>query len=58
MFKVIDARYLRDYVLRLKFNDGIEGEVDLKNELHGEILLPLKDKTTSRNLFSILIGLR
>jgi hypothetical protein len=41
---VKDAKYLRDYVIWIKFNDGIEGEIDLKNELTGEVFGPLKDK--------------
>jgi hypothetical protein len=40
---VIDARYLHDYVIWIKFNDGTEGEVDLKDELYGEVFMPLKD---------------
>ncbi len=44
---VKEARYLHDYVIWIKFNDGIEGEVDLEYELTGEIFGPLKDK----NLF-------
>jgi len=30
MIKVIAAEYLRDYVLWLKFSDGVEGELDLR----------------------------
>jgi len=37
------AKYLHDYVIWLQFNDGTEGEIDLKNELEGEIFRPLKD---------------
>ena len=37
------AKYLHDYVIWVKFSDGIEGEIDLKNELTGEIFGPLKD---------------
>jgi hypothetical protein len=44
MVKIIAAEYLRDYVLWLKFSDGVEGELDLKDELHGEIFEALKDK--------------
>ncbi|HEY6233298.1 MAG TPA: DUF2442 domain-containing protein [Pyrinomonadaceae bacterium] len=44
MIKIVGAEYLRDYVLWLKFSDGVEGELDLKDELHGEIFEPLKDK--------------
>jgi hypothetical protein len=40
---VKEAKYLYDYILWLKFNDGAEGEVDLKDELHGEIFEPLRN---------------
>jgi hypothetical protein len=39
---VKEAKYLRDYVIWIKFNDSIEGEVDLEKELTGEIFGPLK----------------
>ena len=41
---VKEARYLHDYVIWLRFNDGLEGEIDLANELEGEVFGPLKDK--------------
>jgi hypothetical protein len=41
---VVEARYEHDYVVRLKFNDGAEGFVDLADELYGEMFAPLKDK--------------
>jgi hypothetical protein len=40
---VLEAAYQRDYIIRLKFNDGAEGFVDLAAELHGEMFLPLRD---------------
>ncbi len=40
---VKEARYLHDYVIWLRFNDGAEGEVNLKDELYGEVFEPLKD---------------
>jgi len=40
---VVEARYERDYIIHLKFNDGAEGFVDLSRELHGEMFAPLKD---------------
>jgi len=42
--KVREAKYRGDYCIWLKFADGVEGEVDLSNELWGEIFEPLKDK--------------
>lgn len=40
---VKEAKYLHDYVVWLRFNDGAEGMVDLKEELYGEVFEPLKD---------------
>ena len=42
-YDVIEARYVRDYVLWLKFRDGTSGEIDLESELWGEVFEPLKD---------------
>ena len=39
---VREARHLQDYVIWLRFNDGAEGEVDLRDELDGEVFEPLK----------------
>jgi len=40
--RVIDGRYLNNYTVWLRFNDGVEGEVDLGPELHGPIFEPLR----------------
>lgn len=40
---VKDAKYLHNYVIWLRFNDGAEGEIDLKEELEGEMFEPLRD---------------
>ena len=40
---VKEAKYLHDYLIWVRFNDGIEGEIDLSNELDGEVFEPLKD---------------
>ena len=42
-YDVIEARYVRDYVIWLKFRDGTSGEIDLESELWGEVFEPLKD---------------
>lgn len=53
---VKQAKYLHDYVIWLRFNDGAEGEVDLADELEGEVFGPLKDisKFKSFKIDSIL----
>jgi hypothetical protein len=45
---VTEVKYERDYVLRLKFNDGAEGFVDLADELYGDVFAPLKDPKVFR----------
>ncbi len=40
---VTDVTYLKDYKLRLAFNNGVIKDVDLSTELYGEIFEPLKD---------------
>lgn len=43
MVHVVEARYAGDHRVWLKFNDGVEAEVDLASELWGEIFEPLRD---------------
>lgn len=43
MPRLLDARWMRDFVLWLRFSDGSEGEVDLSGELDGPIFEPLRD---------------
>lgn len=40
---VIGVTYLDGYRLRLEFNDGTIKDVDLQEELWGEVFEPLKD---------------
>jgi len=43
MFDVVETRYVREYVLWVRFEDGCEGEVDLAGSLRGPVFEPLKD---------------
>jgi len=47
--RVIDAKYIKDYTLYLRFSDGPEGEVDFEQLLEGEIFAPLKDISYFKN---------
>jgi hypothetical protein len=42
-YNVTEAEYVRDYIVALKFEDGTAGEVDLADELWGDVFQPLKD---------------
>jgi hypothetical protein len=41
--RVTTAEYVRDYVIHVRFADGVEGDVDLREELDGEVFEPLRD---------------
>ena len=47
---VLDARYVRDYVVWLRFSDGAAGEIDLSGELEGPVFGPLRDFEEFRRL--------
>ena len=41
--RVVEASYVKDYILHLRFSDGMEGEVNLEKELEGKVFKPLKE---------------
>ncbi len=43
--KVIAAKYEQDYTVHVFFSDGTEGDVDMSQELYGEMFDPLKDRS-------------
>ena len=48
MPRLVEARYLRDFVIWLRFSDGVKGEVDLAGELEGPVFEPLRDASYFR----------
>ena len=42
-YDVVEAHYIRDYVIWLRFRDGTSGEIDLESQLWGEVFEPLRD---------------
>ena len=48
--KVLEAKYAHDFIVHVRFADGTEGDVDLNDELHGEIFEPLKDPAVFRTV--------
>jgi len=50
MLDVIEARYVNGYTLWLRFEDGTEGEVDLSEELYGDVFEPLRDEAYFKRL--------
>ncbi len=54
MVWVVDAKYVKDYQIWLRFNDNTEKVVDFKNKVLSEkrpIFLPLKNLDYFRNVF-------
>ena len=49
---VVEARYRGGHRVWLRFDDGLEGEIDLESELYGEVFEPLKDPEVFRG-FSV-----
>jgi hypothetical protein len=43
MLEVTSAQYLDGYRISLRFNNGNEGEVDLRDALWGPVFQPLRD---------------
>ncbi len=41
--EIVDSKYIADYKVWLQFDDGKEGQIDLKDELWGDVFEPLKD---------------
>jgi len=50
--RVVEARYVEDFTVHVRFTDGTEGDVDLSKELHGEIFEPLKDLSYFRQFMA------
>ena len=48
MIHIVNATYLGDYRIRLVLSDGVQGEVDLRDELTGEVFEPLRDPEVFR----------
>ncbi len=43
MADVIEVRYVRDYTLWIRFDDGMQGEVDISRSFRGPVFEPLRD---------------
>ncbi len=50
MIRLVEARYVRDYVIWLRFSDDLAGEVDLRDELDGPVFEPLRQMETFRRV--------
>ena len=48
---VIKAKYVKDYLIEVKFNDGTRKSIDFKQWLTGPIFKPLRNKEYFKKFF-------
>jgi uncharacterized protein DUF2442 len=48
MPRLLEARYVRNFVVWLRFSDGTQGEIDLAGDLDGPIFEPLRNRAYFR----------
>lgn len=48
---ITKVQFLENYRLKLTFNNGVEGEVDLEPELFGEVFEPLRDQSLFQQVY-------
>jgi len=41
--KVVEVRHVYDFTVHVRFADGTAGDIDLSDELYGEVFEPLRD---------------
>ena len=51
-YTLVDAKYVKPFIIWVRFDDGVEGEIDLRPELYGPVFEPLLDPAQFRK-FSI-----
>lgn len=49
--RVVEAKYVREYQLRVRFSDGAEKVIDFSRWLHGEVFQPLVAKREFKRFF-------
>jgi hypothetical protein len=42
--EVVDAKYVKDFIVFVRFSDGKAGNVDLQDVLQGQMFQPLRNK--------------
>ena len=55
-YHIVEAKYIKNYIILLIFKDGLEGAMDFSNEFDGPIFEPLKIlNITSLLLFKVIL---
>ena len=50
LLDIIETKYLRDFTVWVKFEDGTEGEIDLSDQLYGPMFEPLREVSYFRQV--------
>lgn len=51
IYNIIRAVYVRDYVIKLTFNDGLSAQIDFSEFLFGLVFEPLKEVSYFKKFF-------
>ena len=51
-YTLVDARYVKPSIIWVRFDDGVEGEIDLKPELYGPVFEPLAGPSSISEVFN------
>lgn len=49
--RVLEAKYVREYQIRLRFSDGVEKVIDFSRWLNGEVFRPIAPKREFKRFF-------
>ncbi len=47
--EIIEAKHTKAFTIHVRFSDGTKGDIDLSDELYGEVFEPLKDAEVFKN---------
>jgi hypothetical protein len=50
-YELIETKYVRDFVVWMRFDDGVQGGIDLRPELYGPVFEPLLDSSQFSKIF-------
>ena len=50
-YRIKDARYLQDYTIWVCFRDGVSGEINLADEIYGDVFESLRDINVFKRFF-------
>lgn len=51
VYNVVQAKYIRDYILEITFSDGLSCPIDFSQFFSGSVFEPLRDKDYFKKFF-------